>query len=161
MGIGLVIGALVSLGFASIGKLARGRRLVSVILGSLSCAAILQLSNGLSLRYPETSMGENLVRWFQQVFDLQWMAWWMIGGSLIPVCLTFILGLTRSLSPLVLGACSGLGSGLLALCWMDYSPAPMMTGMLWRAGLGLQGMVYLGCALATAGVQRLRHARSS
>jgi hypothetical protein len=157
MGTGLITGALVSLGFAWIGQLRRGRLLASVFLGSLSCAAVLQLTAGLRLPSPETPFGENFLRWVQHLIDLQWMAWWILGGSLLPVCLTFILGLTRSLSPLILGGFSGIGAGLLALCWMDYSPAPMMTGILWRAALGFQAIIYLGCALATAGIQRLRH----
>ena len=152
----LIAGGLTALMLGRIGQLSPRSLVTSSLIGAFTCGLMSGLPDWFFLPPPTTSTGDGIVALFQTLVELQWMFWWMIAGSLIPLTLTFILGLTRSLSPLVIGLCSGLAVSLLWLSWIDYSPIPSFTGSLWRGGLGIQGMLCLGCALATSGVQRIR-----
>ena len=153
---GLIMGALFAVMMGRIGRLSRRSLFTSSVTGAITCAAISGLPAWFFMPPPSTPVGNGVMALLQTVLEVQWMFWWMTAGSLIPLTLTFILGLTRSLSPVVIGLCTGSAVGLLWLSWIDYSPIPSFTGSLWRCGLGLQGLLCLGCALATSGVQRIR-----
>ena len=157
---GFVLGGLVAGLTARIGRLSSKRLLLAVILGSICCGSMYQMEANWRWTPPSILKPEGWTWLFATMVDLQWVFWWILGGSILPLALTFILGLTRSMSPMVIGVCAGMGAGFLSLCWMDYRPAPYFTGALWRTGLGLQGLLCLACAMSTAGVQRLRMNRS-
>ena len=158
---GLLLGGLVAGLIGRIGRLSPQKILLSIVFGSLGCGVVHRLSMILLLPIPSGFTGEGLIGWLHTAIDLQWFFWWILFVSFIPLTVTFVLGFTRTFSPIVIGLCGGMGWGLLRLCWMDYSPAPPFTGSLWRVGLGVQGWLCLICALSTAGVQRLLDERGT
>jgi serine protease len=80
----------------------------------------------------------------------------LVLSALVPVVLTFMLGPTRTLGPVVAGLCAGVGAHMTFAAIMgglEVWPLPGWAGSAW---LGLNGAAALLCAVAVVGVSRMR-----
>ena len=77
-------------------------------------------------------------------------------SALAPIVLTFVLGPTRTLGPVVAGICAGLGAHMVFAAGMGGLEVWPLQGWVESAWLGLNGAGALLCAIAVVGVSRMR-----
>lgn len=80
----------------------------------------------------------------------------LVLSALVPVLLTFLLGPTRTLGPIVAGICAGLGAHMVHASVMGGLDVWALHGWTGSAWLGLNGAAALLCAVAVVGVSRMR-----
>lgn len=85
-----------------------------------------------------------------------WGGFPLWSSALVPLALVFLLGWTRRVGPLVGGLALGVGVSLLAAAAGGTVDVWLMNPLTERVWLGVNGLLSVGLALATFGVQRLR-----
>ncbi len=98
------------------------------------------------LQWPIAVLGPDLAR------NPVWLS------AALPLLMTFVLGPTRSLGPIVAGVAAGMGTHLIYGAFTGALSPTWLTGAMGTGWLGLNGAICLLCALAIFGVQKVRFA---
>ncbi len=77
-------------------------------------------------------------------------------SALVPVLLTFVLGPTRTLGPVVAGVSAGIGAHLLLAAGLGGLDVWPLSGWAESGWLALNGVIAVLCAIAVVGVGRIR-----
>jgi len=80
----------------------------------------------------------------------------VVLSAVLPVTLTFVLGPTRTLGPLVAGLCAGVGTHMAWAAVAGGLEVWPLHGWPSHAWLGVNGLAALICAVAIVGVGRIR-----
>jgi len=80
----------------------------------------------------------------------------VVLSALVPVAITFLLGPTRTLGPVVAGVCAGVGTHMAWAAVTGGLEVWPLHGWPGQAWLGVNGAAALLCAVATVGVGRMR-----
>lgn len=150
-----LLGGLLSLGLVWIGRLRRGPLLVAI--GGLSAAGLFFLPL-LPLPPSLAFLGTAPLLWPAAVLPPFWARSPLLLSAALPFALTFALGLTRSLGPVVAAISAGFGAWLLSAAWAGGPLPSLLPPSLGQVWLGANGLFALFCALAAVGAQRRLHA---
>ena len=80
----------------------------------------------------------------------------IVLSAIVPAVLTFFLGPTRTLGPVVAGICAGVGTHMAWAAFMGGLEVWPLEGWSESAWLGINGAASLLCAVAVVGVGRMR-----
>lgn len=101
-------------------------------------------------------LSQPLLRWPAVFLGEPWARNPLLLSALAPAVLTFVLGPTRLLGPIVAGVSTGVGVHLLHGALTGSLQPWMLPGVLGDVWLGTNGALALLCAIAVVGVQRMR-----
>ncbi len=101
-------------------------------------------------------LSQPLLRWPALVLSDGWARSPLLLSAAVPAVLTFVLGPTRLLGPVVAGVSAGVGVHLLHGATTGSLAPSLLSGLLGDLWLGANGAVALLCAVAVVGVQRMR-----
>ena len=106
------------------------------------------------------TLSKPLLLW-PQAFGQTWVGFPLWLSAVLPVALTFVLGPTRTLGPIVAGVCLGLGTHMgWAAATGGLSPW-FMPGPIGSGWLAINALISVFCAMAIIGVQRTREREDS
>ena len=155
-----LLGGAAALLLASLGGTGPGRRrrgLVMTVAGALAAGGLFFLPllplppMGLS-----TLLSRPLLLWPGAVIgDPYWRNPLLLSAAL-PLLVTFVLGPTRRLGPVVAGACAGLAAHFIHAAVLGGIEIWLLPGALGRGWLGINGALCALGAIAAIGVTRLR-----
>ncbi|MEC8424931.1 MAG: S8 family serine peptidase, partial [Myxococcota bacterium] len=151
------IGGLAALLLAGLGGgSGRGRRSwVMVITGAISAGGIFILPMlPVAPSWWTTLLSRPLLQWPASVLPDILAANPLTLSAFLPGILTFILGPTRTLGPVVAGICAGVGAHMLWAAGFGGLEVWPLEGWQGRAWRGVNGALTWLCAVATVGIAR-------
>jgi hypothetical protein len=91
------------------------------------------------------------------LLGMGWSRHPLMLSAAMPLLLTFVLGPSKWLGPLVAGLSAGVGAHLLVGAFTGSLATTWLPGGLGTGWLVANGLAAMGLAVVTLGVQRLRH----
>ncbi len=102
-------------------------------------------------------LGRPLLLWADSLLGMGWSRHPLMLSAAMPLLLTFVLGPSKWLGPLVAGLSAGVGAHLLVGAFTGSLATTWLPGGLGTGWLVANGLAAMGLAVVTLGVQRLRH----
>jgi serine protease len=152
-GVLFAVGGLLSLGLGLLGALPRGPRTAAMVTGALSAGGLFLLP---LFPFPPSLWLRLLSTPFLTWPGPFWSGFPLWQSCLVPGGLALLLGPSKSVGPLALGFCAGLGG------YMLYGAATGSTDLWWmplgfdRTWLTINGSLCLLAGMAVAGMQKMR-----
>lgn len=139
------------------GSARRGRGVTMAITSAISAGGLFFLS---ALPLPALPLLDTLslplLRWPAALLGEPWARNPLLLSAAVPAVLTFVLGPTRLLGPVVAGVSTGVGVHLIHGAVTGSLQPWLMPGLFGDLWMGANGAFALLCAVAVVGVQRMR-----